>query len=110
MAGIKVTATPAEGADGRPGYVINGVKTWCTFGGRADGVPYPFHDTPHADALSFESVSPTRLHSTTWHDGREVQWSERELVDGDTLVIRMRGHLSDGRSYTNVGVFRRQAD
>jgi (2S)-methylsuccinyl-CoA dehydrogenase len=36
VAGIKVTATPAEGADGRPGYVINGVKTWCTFGGRAD--------------------------------------------------------------------------
>jgi (2S)-methylsuccinyl-CoA dehydrogenase len=36
VAGIKVTATPAEGVDGRPGYVINGVKTWCTFGGRAD--------------------------------------------------------------------------
>lgn len=36
VAGIKVTATPAEGSDGRPGYVINGVKTWCTFGGRAD--------------------------------------------------------------------------
>lgn len=36
VAGIKVTATPAEGADGSPGYVINGVKTWCTFGARAD--------------------------------------------------------------------------
>jgi len=36
VAGIKVTATPAEGPDGEPGYVINGVKTWCTFGGRAD--------------------------------------------------------------------------
>ncbi|MET0326403.1 MAG: acyl-CoA dehydrogenase family protein, partial [Ilumatobacteraceae bacterium] len=36
VAGIKVTATAAEGADGAPGYVINGVKTWCTFGGRAD--------------------------------------------------------------------------
>ena len=36
VAGIKVTATPAEGVDGAPGYVINGVKTWCTFGGRAD--------------------------------------------------------------------------
>ena len=88
----------------------NGKRHRAAFGGRADGVPYPFHDTPHADALSFESVSPTLLHSTTWHEGREVQWSERELVDGDTLVIRMRGHLSDGRSYTNVGVFRRQAD
>jgi alkylation response protein AidB-like acyl-CoA dehydrogenase len=36
VAGLKVTATPAAGADGTPGYVINGVKTWCTFGARAD--------------------------------------------------------------------------
>ena len=36
VAGIKVTATPAAGPDGEPGYVINGVKTWCTFGARAD--------------------------------------------------------------------------
>jgi (2S)-methylsuccinyl-CoA dehydrogenase len=36
VAGLKVTATPAEGADGTPGYVINGVKTWCTFAARAD--------------------------------------------------------------------------
>ena len=36
VAGLKVTATPAEGADGAPGYVINGVKTWCTFAARAD--------------------------------------------------------------------------
>lgn len=31
VAGVKVTATPTDG-----GYVINGVKTWCTFAGRAD--------------------------------------------------------------------------
>jgi (2S)-methylsuccinyl-CoA dehydrogenase len=36
VAGIKVTATPAPGPDDAPGYVINGVKTWCTFGARAD--------------------------------------------------------------------------
>lgn len=36
VAGLKVTANPAEGPRGEPGYVINGVKTWCTFGGRAD--------------------------------------------------------------------------
>jgi (2S)-methylsuccinyl-CoA dehydrogenase len=36
VAGIKVTATPAAGPAGEPGYVINGVKTWCTFGARAD--------------------------------------------------------------------------
>ena len=36
VAGIKVTATPAVGPEGEPGYAINGVKTWCTFGARAD--------------------------------------------------------------------------
>jgi (2S)-methylsuccinyl-CoA dehydrogenase len=36
VAGLKVTATQADGADGAPGYVINGVKTWCTFAARAN--------------------------------------------------------------------------
>jgi (2S)-methylsuccinyl-CoA dehydrogenase len=36
VAGLKTTATPATGPDGGDGYVINGVKTWCTFGARAD--------------------------------------------------------------------------
>ncbi|MCC5950714.1 MAG: acyl-CoA/acyl-ACP dehydrogenase [Acidimicrobiia bacterium] len=31
VAGVKVTATEADG-----GWVINGVKTWCTFGARAN--------------------------------------------------------------------------
>ncbi len=35
VAGVKVTATPST-VDGTDGYVINGVKTWCTFGARAD--------------------------------------------------------------------------
>ena len=35
VAGIKVTATPAAGPDG-DGWLINGVKTWCTFAARAD--------------------------------------------------------------------------
>jgi (2S)-methylsuccinyl-CoA dehydrogenase len=31
VAGVKVTATPTDG-----GYLLSGVKTWCTFAGRAD--------------------------------------------------------------------------
>ena len=31
VAGVKVTATPTDG-----GWLVNGVKTWCTFGARAD--------------------------------------------------------------------------
>jgi (2S)-methylsuccinyl-CoA dehydrogenase len=33
VAGLKVTATEQDG-----GYAINGVKTWCTFGARADAL------------------------------------------------------------------------
>jgi (2S)-methylsuccinyl-CoA dehydrogenase len=36
VAGIKVTARPAPGPHGASGWVINGVKTWCTFAARAD--------------------------------------------------------------------------
>ena len=36
VAGLKVTATPAAGPGGEDGYVINGVKTWCTFAARAN--------------------------------------------------------------------------
>lgn len=36
VAGLKVSARPALGTDGREGYVVNGVKTWCTFAARAD--------------------------------------------------------------------------
>ena len=38
VAGIKVTATPGEGPNGEAGWLINGVKTWCTFGARADAL------------------------------------------------------------------------
>src|SRR5207247_4986927 len=33
VAGIKVTASPTSESDG---WLINGVKTWCTFGARGD--------------------------------------------------------------------------
>ncbi|MEM8621321.1 MAG: acyl-CoA dehydrogenase family protein [Actinomycetota bacterium] len=38
VAGIKATATPAPGPNGEHGWLINGVKTWCTFGARADAL------------------------------------------------------------------------
>ena len=36
VASIKTTAVAAKDAEGKDGYVINGVKTWCTFGARAN--------------------------------------------------------------------------
>jgi len=36
VAGIKTTAVVAAGPNGEAGWLINGVKTWCTFGARAN--------------------------------------------------------------------------
>ena len=36
VAGIKTTAVEGTGPDGEAGWIINGVKTWCTFGARAN--------------------------------------------------------------------------
>lgn len=37
VAGMKVTARPKD-SNGKKGWVINGVKTWCTFAGYADSL------------------------------------------------------------------------
>jgi (2S)-methylsuccinyl-CoA dehydrogenase len=36
VAGVSASAVPGNGPGGEPGWVINGVKTWCTFAARAD--------------------------------------------------------------------------
>lgn len=36
VAGLKTTAVEAKGPNGEDGWLINGVKTWCTFGARAN--------------------------------------------------------------------------
>ena len=36
VAGIKTTAVEGTGPNGEAGWIINGVKTWCTFGARAN--------------------------------------------------------------------------
>jgi len=76
VAGLKVTATPAPGPDGSDGYVINGVKTWCTFAARADvlmllartdpdrsrahrGLSLFIVPKPRGDAHGFEFTQPT---------------------------------------------------
>ncbi|MFT7599102.1 MAG: (2S)-methylsuccinyl-CoA dehydrogenase [Acidimicrobiales bacterium] len=36
VAGVKVTATKGDDGSGNEGWLVTGVKTWCTFAGRAD--------------------------------------------------------------------------
>ncbi|MBS1848821.1 MAG: acyl-CoA/acyl-ACP dehydrogenase [Actinobacteria bacterium] len=45
VAGVKVTARPTDG-----GWLINGVKTWCTFAGRADVLMVLARTDPNPEA------------------------------------------------------------
>src|SRR5690606_3719990 len=94
VAGVKVTATPAEGPDGQPGYVINGVKTWCTFAGRADAL-----------AL-LARTDPDR---TKGHRGLSLFIVPKERGDGHGFVLdntcgsgRMEGRPIDTIGYRGM--------
>lgn len=52
VAGVKVSARPFPGGPGgdAAGWVINGVKTWCTFAARADVLMLLARTDPSADA------------------------------------------------------------
>jgi len=90
VAGLKVTATPATGPEGQAGYVINGVKTWCTFAARADvlmllartdpdrtkthrGLSLFIVPKPRGGAHGFEFTQPARADGTVGKmEGRPI--------------------------------------
>ena len=97
VAGIKVTATPAAGPDGEPGYVINGVKTWCTFGARADALALLARTDPDRSAghrgLSLFIVPKPR------GDGHGFQFSQDPVGD---RVGTMEGRPIDTIGYRGM--------
>jgi (2S)-methylsuccinyl-CoA dehydrogenase len=97
VAGIKVTATPAEGPDGEPGYVINGVKTWCTFGARADALALLARTDPDRSAghrgLSLFIVPKPR------GDGHGFQFSQDPVGD---RIGTMEGRPIDTIGYRGM--------
>ena len=90
VAGIKVTATEAPGPNGEAGYVINGVKTWCTFAARANvlmllartdadrskthrGLSIFIVPKPQGDAHGFEYSQDARADGTSGRmEGRPI--------------------------------------
>ena len=86
VAGVKVTATPTDG-----GYLINGVKTWCTFAGRADTLMLLARTdpdrTPGHRGLSVFVVEkpPAAGHHFAFDDGRDGKMEGRAI---DTLGYR----------------------
>ena len=86
VAGVKVTATATDG-----GYIVNGVKTWCTFAGRADTLMVLARTDPDR-SLGHRGLSvlvidkpPAAGHHFAFDDGREGNMEGRAI---DTLGYR----------------------
>jgi (2S)-methylsuccinyl-CoA dehydrogenase len=84
--GVKTAATPTDG-----GYLLNGVKTWCTFAGRADTLMVLARTNPDR-ALTHRGLSlfvvdkpPAPGHHFAFDDGRGGKMEGRAI---DTLGYR----------------------
>ncbi|MDO9174100.1 MAG: acyl-CoA dehydrogenase, partial [Actinomycetota bacterium] len=98
VAKITVTASEAPGPDGEPGYVINGVKTWCTFGARADVLALLARTDPDrakgSRGLSLFIVPKPR------GEGHGFQFEQTATVDG--TVGKMEGRAIDTIGYRGM--------
>ncbi len=84
VAGVKVTATPADG-----GYVINGVKTWCTFAGRANVL------------MVLARTDPDR---SSGHKGLSILLVEKPVQDGHAFEFAQDGGgKMEGRAIDTIG-------
>jgi (2S)-methylsuccinyl-CoA dehydrogenase len=98
VAGIKVTATPMNSADGTAGYVINGVKTWCTFAARADVLMLlartdPDRSKTHKGLSVFIVPKPRG-------EAHGFEFTQNQLADG--LVGKMEGRPIDTIGYRGM--------
>ena len=87
VAGVKVTATPADG-----GWLVNGVKTWATFAGprrRAHAArphrPRPHEGPPRACRCSIVEKPRAEGHAFAFDDGRGGKMEGRAI---DTIGYR----------------------
>ena len=101
VANIKVTAVPATGPDGAAGYVINGVKTWCTFGARADALALLARTDPDRSkthkGLSLFIVPKPR------GDAHGFVFAQDPVeIDGVTRVGKMEGRPIDTIGYRGM--------
>ncbi len=101
VAGITVTAMPADGPDGEAGYVINGVKTWCTFGARANVLMLLARTDPDR-SLSHRGLSVFIVPKPVG-DGHGFQFAQDPVtVDGGDRVGKMEGRPIDTIGYRGM--------
>jgi (2S)-methylsuccinyl-CoA dehydrogenase len=101
VAGIKVTATQAPGPDGEDGWIINGVKTWCTFGARADALTLLARTDPDRSkthrGLSLFIVPKPR------GDSHGFEFTQPgPVVDGTERIGKMEGRPIDTIGYRGM--------
>ncbi len=101
VAGIKVTATEASGPGGAPGYVINGVKTWCTFGARADALTLLARTDPDR-TKSHRGLSLFIVPKPRGDAHGFVLTQDPVDVDGTTRTGRMEGRPIDTIGYRGM--------
>jgi (2S)-methylsuccinyl-CoA dehydrogenase len=98
VANIKVTAAEATGPNGEAGYVINGVKTWCTFAARADVLMLIARTDPDRElthkGLSLFIVPKPR------GDGHGFEFTQE--IDGSATGGKMEGRPIDTIGYRGM--------
>jgi (2S)-methylsuccinyl-CoA dehydrogenase len=97
VAGVKVTATPTDG-----GWLINGVKTWCTFAARADVLMVLARTDPdkaagHRGLSMFIAPKPQG-------DGHGFAFTQ-EAADGAPGGGKMEGRAIDTLGYRGMHSF-----
>ncbi|MBI2335660.1 MAG: acyl-CoA/acyl-ACP dehydrogenase [Deltaproteobacteria bacterium] len=84
VAGMRVAANPTEG-----GYLINGVKTWCTFAGYADSLMVLARTNPDLSA---------------GHRGLSILIAEKPRFDGHAFShTQESGGKIEGRAIATIG-------
>jgi len=86
VAGLKVTATPGGGAAG--GWVVNGVKTWCTFAARAEVL------------MLLARTDPDRSRA---HRGLSLFIVSKPRTDGRGFIVSEGEGRLEGRPIDTIG-------
>lgn len=80
------------------------------FDGIPDGQQYAYTDNPAVDAVSFTRVDEQTLESASFKAGELVSHARRVLsADGNSMTVSQTGVAPDGRAFTNMSVYVKQA-
>ena len=90
-------------------YDVEGVAMEFTYVTHPDGEPHGYDDVNGiVDELKTTLLDPRTLETTSWSGGVEIAHAVRTIsADGQEMRIEQNGQLGDGRTFTNVSVYRK---